>query len=157
MASHFNADEVFEMAERIEANGAAFYRKAADEATDGAVRDLLNRLAEMEDRHRRIFSDMRDAWRRRSGQAEAFDPDGQVVAYLRTLVDGRLFNRPPVDFNSLRSVLETALNTEKESILFYLGMKKVVPESLGRSELEKIIREEMTHVTLLGKEMAQLV
>ena len=32
MSEVFNADEVFEMAEKIEKNGADFYRKAAEKA-----------------------------------------------------------------------------------------------------------------------------
>ena len=51
MGIRFSADEVFRMAERTEANGAAFYRRAAElrPADESAVADTFRRLAEMED------------------------------------------------------------------------------------------------------------
>ena len=55
---NFDADEIFEMAEQIEHNGAKFYRKAA-EPIAGGNRDLLLRLAVMEDEHERTFAGMR--------------------------------------------------------------------------------------------------
>ena len=42
MGISFNADEVFEMAEAMERNGAKFYRKAAENATDAEIKRLLN-------------------------------------------------------------------------------------------------------------------
>jgi hypothetical protein len=41
MSFEFNADEILEMAEQIERNGARFYRKAAELVKDAAVSKLL--------------------------------------------------------------------------------------------------------------------
>ena len=49
MAYDFTADDVFEMAEKLERNGAQFYRKAAENAGDSEAKAFLIRLAEMED------------------------------------------------------------------------------------------------------------
>jgi rubrerythrin len=49
MAIVFNADEIFEMAIRIENNGAAFYRKAAGLQSDTKNHKFLESLAKMED------------------------------------------------------------------------------------------------------------
>ncbi len=51
MPERFNADEVFDMAVRIETNGAEFYRKAASLQEDEENSNFLNGLARMEDRH----------------------------------------------------------------------------------------------------------
>ena len=59
----FNADEVFEMAEQIERNGAKFYRRAAEGAGDPHERDLLNELADWEETHQRVFAAIRAAYR----------------------------------------------------------------------------------------------
>ena len=56
---YFHADEVLAMAEEIEQNGAAFYRKASEMAAVSELRELLHELAAMEDEHRRVFADMR--------------------------------------------------------------------------------------------------
>ena len=49
----FNAEEIFKIAMRIEENGAAFYRKAADLQADAENKKLLLQLAVMEDGHPR--------------------------------------------------------------------------------------------------------
>jgi rubrerythrin len=59
MAIVFNADEIFEMAIRIENNGAAFYRKAAGLQSDTKNQKFLESLANMEDQHKRIFTEMK--------------------------------------------------------------------------------------------------
>ena len=42
---------------------------------------------------------------------------------------------------------------EKDSIVFYLGMKEIVPENLGKTKIDQIIKEEMAHIKLLSKEL----
>ena len=41
MSITFNADEIFEMAEQIERNGATFYREAAGNTLDADVKEML--------------------------------------------------------------------------------------------------------------------
>jgi rubrerythrin len=49
-------------------------------------------------------------------------------------------------------ILKSAIEAEKDSIVFYLGMKEGVPEKLGKGRLEAIIKEEMGHIRVLSKE-----
>ena len=58
MPMPFNADEVFEMAEQIEVNGARFYRASADKFP--ALKELLLELAAMEDDHQKTFAAMHE-------------------------------------------------------------------------------------------------
>ena len=51
MDYNFTADEIFEVAIRIEANGARFYRKAAATQSEESNRVFLEQLAAMEDHH----------------------------------------------------------------------------------------------------------
>ena len=60
MIVNLNAFEIFEIAERIERNGAMFYRKAAHMFFDNEnVRKILLEIAAMEDEHERTFAKMR--------------------------------------------------------------------------------------------------
>ncbi len=43
-----------------------------------------------------------------------------------------------------------AIGLEKESILFYLGLKDMVPPKYGQEKLDQIIHEEQRHVTQLS-------
>ena len=45
MAISFNLDEIFEMAEEIERNGASFYREAAKKVSDKETQKMFVHLA----------------------------------------------------------------------------------------------------------------
>lgn len=156
MAYDFNADEVFEMALQIERNGALFYRKAAGDVTDAGARKLLLGLAEMEDDHERIFADLRASLTVREKAATVFDPEDQAAQYLKALADTRVFYEKPIDTTSMEEILKAAISAEKDSILFYLGMKDMVADNLGKNKLDMIIREEMGHISLLSGELLSL-
>ena len=56
----FSANEMFEMAIRIEEEGAQFYRKAAEFQSEEENRSVLENLATMEDFHKQTFEEMRE-------------------------------------------------------------------------------------------------
>lgn len=156
MSVDFNADEVFEIAEQIERNGAKFYRKAAKNITNANKKKLLLSLAEMEDEHEQTFKTMRSALSRDEKVMTTFDPDGESERYLQSLADTRVFYEKDIDSTSLKEILKTAITAEKDSIVFYVGMKDVVPAHLGKDKLDGIIKEEMSHIRLLSKELMEL-
>ncbi len=154
MAFVFNADEVFEMAEQIERNGAAFYRRAARQFSE--QQGLLQTLAEQEDRHEETFAALRRQLVSAAAREEtAYDPDQQAAAYLRAMAGGHVVDlrRKPADLltgrESLGEMLGIAIGLEKDSIAFYLGLKEMVPPALGREALDAILREEQKHIVFL--------
>lgn len=150
MSYDFNASDVFEMAEQIERNGAAFYRKAAGEITDPDAKNFLLDLAAMEDDHEKTFSTMRADLSGAEKARTVFDPEGETGSYLKALADTRVFFEKEIDTTSLQAILKAAVLAEKDSIVFYLGMKDLVPDSLGQSRLDDIIKEEMSHIKMLS-------
>ena len=70
----FNADEIFEMAIRIENNAADFYRKAASLQSDTENQKFLERLAGMEVQHQKIFTEMRTTLTEKEKDPKVFDP-----------------------------------------------------------------------------------
>lgn len=155
----FNADEIFEMAVDIEANGERFYRLASKKAADARVAELLAELAHWEVRHREIFETMRRDLAGRRPELTPHDPDFEYETYFRSVTAGKVFDPNDAEqaaAGELRDVFGFALAREKESILFYTGMKEAVGEDLGRSKIDDIIREEMRHVTILTKELEKL-
>ncbi|NVM27673.1 MAG: ferritin family protein [Candidatus Helarchaeota archaeon] len=156
MSYPFNADEIFEAAEQIERNGAKFYRDAAAKVAEEAHKKLLNHLAEMEDDHEKTFKAMRSELSDKEKALTAFDPEGETAAYLRALADTRIFYKKDIDLSSMKEILKAAITAEKDSIVFYLGMKDVVPEKLGKGKLDGIIKEEMDHIRQLSQELLAL-
>ncbi|MFZ0240054.1 MAG: ferritin family protein [Desulfobacterales bacterium] len=156
MAYDFNADEIFEMAEQMERNGEKFYKNAAGAIDDAAHKTLLLELAAMEIDHEKTFKAMRSDLKAAEKGATVFDPDGEAALYLRALADTRVFFEKKIDVSSMEKILKAAIEAEKDSIVFYLGMKNAVPDKLGQDRIEGIIKEEMGHIRLLSRELAQL-
>jgi len=158
----FNIDEILAVAVQIERNGAAFYRKAAEGTADEELRKLLLELAEMEDGHLEVFSRMREELTDRDKESTAFDPNGQAELYLRAYASGKIFDAQldPVErlgsLGSPEEVLKFALDVEKDSVVYYTGMRDLVPERLGKDKVDGIIGEEMKHVALLSVRLAEL-
>jgi rubrerythrin len=67
-----------------------------------------------------------------------------------------VFYEKEIDTTSFKEILKSAITAEKDSIVFYLGMKDVVPAHLGQRKLDGIIKEEMSHIRLLSKELLEL-
>lgn len=153
MSYDFNADEVFEIAEQIERNGAKFYRTAAENIADADKKKLMIDLAGMKDEHEITFKNLRTGLTENEKVMTTFDPEGESEHYLRALADTRVFYEKEIDNTSLKEILKTAITAEKDSIVFYLGMKDVVPTHLGKQKLDEIIKEEMSHIRLLSKEL----
>lgn len=156
MMYDFNADDIFEIAEQMERNGAKFYRTAAAAVSEPRAKGFLEKLAAMEDDHKKTFSEMRAQLSTAEKASTIFDPEGESVRYLRALADTRVFFEKEIDTSSMKAILKDAITAEKDSIVFYLGMREAVPEKLGRNRLDDVIREEMGHIRLLSKELTGL-
>ena len=162
MGITFNANEIFEMAEEMERNGAKFYRKAAENASDKETKQMLLDMADMEDGHLKTFEKMREQLSDQEKGWTVFDPDNQSVLYLQAMADARGYEGKITPMKELtgsetpREILETALNSEKESVVFYFGLKELVPVKAGRDKVEAIIIEELGHITTLLNKLKSL-
>jgi len=160
MGITLNADEIFEIAEQIERNGAKFYRAAAKKFS--VVHQVLLDLAAQEDEHLKIFQDMRAQLTSKQQQPDVFDPEGQAQMYLRAMADGHIFDikaDPAEKLSSLRKpqdILTMALSIERDSIAYYVGLRDYVPARAGRDKVEDIIKEEMRHIAVLNEKLGDL-
>ena len=162
MTIEFNADEIFEMAIRIESNGAAFYRKAASTQSDPENVKFLEDLAKMEDQHLKIFTEMRKTLTERDKEGTVFDPYNETALYLASMADTLGGEGSPSVADSLtgsetlEDILRTAVGLEKDSILFYIGLKDLIPPKHGQERIDEIIREERKHVAQLTSLLRKL-
>ena len=158
----FSADEIFEMAQQVERNGARFYRRAASLAKAAGNSPFFLKLAAMEDAHEKVFARMREELTPAERMKRTPDPENQGPAYLRAWADSQVFNvrSDPAERitggEGPEDILRMAIGLEKDSIVFYLGMKNAVPERMGKGRVEEIIQEEMRHIDLLSRELQTL-
>ena len=158
----FSADEIFEIAEEMERNGAKFYRKAAKKASDDQTKQLLLNMADMEEGHLKTFQKMREELSDSDKEPTAFDPDNEGVLYLQAVADSRGYEgrkSPDEELSgneTIKEIIEIALNSEKEAVVFYFGLKSLVPPGLGRDKVEAIIVEELSHTTSLLNKLGSM-
>lgn len=156
MAYDFSASDIFKMAVRIEANGARFYRRAAELQSDATNKTMLTKLATMEDRHKLTFEKLQSELSASEKAATVFDPNGESAQYLAAMADSHGGEGSPeaadalTGKESIKEIIQTAIGLEKESILFYLGLKDFVPPELGQAKLDQIIKEERQHIIQLN-------
>ncbi len=162
MSITFNPDEIFEMAEQIERNGAALYREAAVKAEDAPTRKTFGDLAVMEDGHLKIFQGMRKDLSEQDRMPAAFDPYSEAAMYLQAMADAKGFEgkigprQVLTGKETLLDILGIALNAERNSVVFYVGLKTLVDTDRARQQVDKIIAEEMGHIAVLQNRLTAL-
>jgi len=155
----FNAFEIFEIAEKIERNGAKFYRKAAELFDDSRIRNMFLQLDEWETAHEQVFADMRKELSAQGPEVRTFKPDNDVVFDAQSMAGLAVFgNRmdPSEELTgkeSITDVLKSAIEKEKDSIIFYTGLKDFIPAGAGKDRIDDIIREEMRHIRILNESL----
>jgi len=154
------ADDVFAMAVRIEENGNAFYEGAAEKSDDPQIKKLFKDLALMEAGHIQAFKALRSQLPGLP-TGGVWDPEGLAESYLQAAADTHIFTVEAAKprLAAVKTPLEAidmALQFEKDSMAFFLGMKQILPDQSGKSELDKLIVQEMDHYRMLTSAKKQL-
>ena len=150
-----DVDSVFEIAQQMELDGVAFYRKAAENA-DHNHRVVLSALAEMELNHERTFTAMRSEFSDGKFEPLVVPPNSQSALYLEAVLNGGIFgsDRAPElsGQESIGKIFEIAISLEKDAIIFYQSMKTLVPPGQAREQIDQIIDQEIGHILELTRE-----
>ena len=156
-----SALEIFEVAEQIERNGAEFYRRAAEIFDDSEVKNIFLELVEWEKAHQELFAEMREQLSQQSGEHQAGRAEGadlidpQIMASLAVFGIEAEPSSELTGKESIEDVLHMAIQKEKDSIVYYTGLKEFVPEATDKEKVDDIIKEEMRHIKILDQALAQ--
>jgi rubrerythrin len=148
-AEMFSIKEILDMAIMLEKNGKATYLGAARNLSDPSLISLLERMADEEIKHAEWFSNRQ--------KEIAFGPINPVADAMgremfNDLLKGRSFSLDDVDFSQIDHVgamIETFIEFEKDTILFYQMLEAFIQDEQILQELKKIIAEEERHVESL--------
>jgi len=157
----FNAFEAFEIAEKIERNGAGFYRKAAKLFDDPCLAKLFLELAGWEKGHEQLFADMRKQLFEQSSELRTFRPEDRLVPDAQAMAGLAVFGIKPdpaevlTGKESRADVIAKAIEKEKDSIVYYTGLKDFVATRAGKDKIDDIIAEEMRHIRILNQSLQQ--
>ncbi len=162
MAIQFNAESIFEIGIQIERNGRNFYLEAAKRSSEETLKSLFTELANWEDDHIKLFQTLLSELPDAAKEENLFDPDGEFSMYLQAASESHVFivstdaAQLAAQCKSSSEAIELALTFEKDSIIYYTTMKKVVAEHLGREKIDMLIGEELKHIAILSKKKKQI-
>jgi rubrerythrin len=162
MSLNFNADEIFQIGVQIEKNGEKFYKTVARNTPDLSVQKLFSDLSRWESNHIEVFEKLRQGLPDSAKGGDLFDPDHELHLYLKATANSHVFIRNK-DIPELASTCKTSIEAlglaivfEKDSVVFYTTMKKMVPEHMGKSEIDTLIDEEISHIFILTQKKREL-
>lgn len=160
MTVTFNAFEVFEIAEQIERNGTNFYFRAAELFDDSDTREMFLRLAEWETEHEQTFAQMKQQLSEQNRHAKTPSPD-DLLPDPRVMAGMAVFGIRSNPAEELRGrqektyIIRRAVEKEKDSIVFYHGLKEFVPDGADKERIDDIIKEEMKHIVILDQSLKE--
>jgi rubrerythrin len=162
MALLFNADEIFAMGVQIEKKGQALYASAAERTVDADLKGLFLQLADWEYRHMTLFENLRLKLPSSVKESDVYDPENMVHLYLKAVADNNVFVKglaldpAHLVWTTPAATLATALDFEKDSVVFFSSMKEITNDATGKKEVEKLITEEMRHIGFIMAEIRKL-
>jgi rubrerythrin len=145
----FSIREVVEMAIQTERAGYIYYEKISGNFSHNEdLTRLFGILAQQERKHEMEFEKL-------LSEIDDEDPVGweDVQNYFRAMMESEFFlgsgkSLPELDnIRTVRDALDFAIGFEKESILYYVGLKSVVND---KEIIDEIIKEETSHVLWLS-------
>jgi rubrerythrin len=150
------ADDVFTMAIRIEENGFAFYNGAAKKTEETDAKKLFEELANMEQGHVTAFKSLRATMPPTLLESPVWDPEGLAESYLQATADTHIFTVEAAhdrlqDDMTVDQTIDMAIQFEKDSVAFFLGMKELLSQADGKNEIDKLIGAEMEHIRMLSR------
>jgi len=151
MANIFSASEIAEVGIQIEKNGRDFYEVLARQSKSKKAQDIFGYLKEQEQEHVVVFQKILDTVNKYEPK-EAFPQE--YFAYMNALASNYVFTQKDKGRQIAKSVksdkeaISLGLGFEKDSVVFYEGMKKAVPAD-QHDTLDKLIMQEKDHIRQL--------
>ena len=153
MGNIFSGSEVVEVGIQIEKNGKDFYDTLAVQSKDQKAVGIFKHLAGEEEKHIADFERILNSVVKYEPQ-EAFP--GEYFAYMNDLAGEHVFTQKDKGIEIAKTIksdkeaVESGIKFEKDSIVFYEGMKKVVPEN-GLKVIDTLIAQEQQHLKVLSE------
>ncbi|SPF41472.1 Rubrerythrin [Syntrophobacter sp. SbD1] len=162
MSYGFNAGEVFKIAIQIEKNGTEFYEKSVKNIKETEIKALFIDLALQEIEHKRKFESLLAGLPPASTAPTVWDPDNEIDQYIKMMADDHIFVsssdvKDRVDrLKDTMDALKLAIEFEKDSVLFFLGLEDAVTVEKDRELIKSLVKEEQQHLRRLTLELRKI-
>ena len=151
MGNIFAGSEIVELGIQIEKNGRDFYNTLVKKSKNQKAKDLFQYLAGEEEKHIAVFQKILDS-------VHKYEPPesypGEYFAYMKALASEHVFTQKDKGSQiakktaSDKEAIDLGMGFEQDSIIFYEGMKKVVPE-YDLNVVNQLIEQEQDHLRQL--------
>ena len=151
MGNIFAGSEIVQLGIQIEKNGQDFYNTLSAQTKNEKAKGLFEFLAGEEAKHIQVFKKILE-------KTAKYEPVGldadEYYAYMNALASEHVFTQKDKGAEIARAiktdneVVEKAIGFEKDSIVFYEGMKKIVPD-YDKKIVDDLIAQEQGHLRQL--------
>ncbi|MGD9015319.1 MAG: ferritin family protein [Candidatus Omnitrophota bacterium] len=152
MGNVFAGSEIVELGIQIEKNGKDFYNAVGAKSNNQKAQEIFRYLASQEEKHITAFGKILDS-------VSKYEPPesypGEYFAYMNALASEHIFTQKDKGSQVAKNVtgdkqaIDLGIGFEKDSIIFYEGMKRVVPE-YDQKVVDQLIEQEQEHLRQLS-------
>lgn len=153
MVNIFAGSEIVELGIQIEKNGRDFYNALVEQLKNQKAKETFKYLAGEEEKHIAVFQNILDS-------VHKYEPPesypGEYFAYMNALARDYVFTQKDKGREIAKNVkgdkeaISLGIGFEKDSIIFYVGMKKVVPE-YDHKIVDRLITQEQDHLRQMSE------
>ncbi|OGS20530.1 MAG: hypothetical protein A2252_09735 [Elusimicrobia bacterium RIFOXYA2_FULL_39_19] len=153
MPNFFSPGEIVQLGVAIEKNGKDFYSAVAAASESAQAREIFKFLSLEEEKHIIVFTSILST-------VEKYEPPEayteEYFAYLRALAESHVFTKKDegkkiaAKVKSDKEAIDLALGFERDSILFYYEMKKLVLQDSHKA-IDRLIAQEQEHLLKLSE------
>jgi rubrerythrin len=152
MGNIFAGSEIVELGIQIERNGYDFYAALSAQTGNDSAKKIYDYLSGEEKKHIAVFEKILE----KAGKYEPQGLDaGQYYEYMNALAAGCVFTQKnkgsqiAARITSDLEAVDLGIAFEKDSIIFYEGIKKIVPQ-FDHQIVAQLIAQEQAHLTQLS-------
>jgi len=151
MGNIFAGSEIVELAIQIEKNGWDFYNTLSAQTKNEKAKGLFEYLAGEEAKHIQVFKKILE-------KTAEYEPAGldadEYYAYMNALASEHVFTQKDKGaeiakrIKSDKEAVQMGIGFEEDSIVFYQGIKKIVPQ-YDQTIVDQLVAQEEQHLRQL--------
>ena len=147
MENRFAGSEIVELGIQIETNGRDFYNTLVNQSKNKKATEIFQYLADEEEKHIVVFQKILDSVNKYE-PPESYPQD--YFAYMNALASEHVFTQKDKgsqiakNLTSANEAVDLGIGFEQDSIVFYEGMKRAVPE-YDYKLIDELIKQEQIH------------
>lgn len=151
MGNIFAGSEIVELGIQIEKNGLDFYNTLSGQAKNEKAKELFGFLAGEEAKHIQVFNKILE-------KTTKYEPAGldadEYYAYMNALASEHVFTQKNKGAEIAKGVtddkkaVQMGIGFEEDSLIFYMGIKKIVPQ-FEQKVVDELIAQEESHLRQL--------